>query len=317
MQLIYKKRGFMNCFYRFLFSLITVVVLICSFVSTPAYSLSTSIIPTTAEDFFKLGIEKMLYGNYQGAIPEFQQAIQQKQDFAPAYSNRCLAYLNIQDYQNAIADCTQAINFSPKNAEAYLNRGIAEYRLGYYEAAIADDEQAIALRPSDFRAYYNRGITNASLEKYQQAITDYNLALTQIPQIDGPLLADIYNDRGLARLELADLQNAMLDFNRAIRLNAVDYRAYFNRGCACARREDYAGAVDNFTKVIRLNPSDGSTYISRGIAFHRLGYEQAAIADLLKAADYFGYQGEKVAYEKTLSLIKTVQGQILFKVVVA
>lgn len=307
----------MNCRYRFVFSCVSVVILIFSFVSAPAYSLTTSIIPTTAEDFFKLGIEKMLYGNYQGAIQEFQLAIQQKQDFAAAYSNRCLAYLNIQDYENAIADCTQAINFSPQNAEAYLNRGVAEYRLGYYEAAIADDEQAIALKPTDFRAYYNRGIANASLEKYQQAITDYNLALSQIPHTDSPLLADIYNDRGLARLELRDLQNAMLDFNRAIRLNAVDYRAYFNRGCACARSEDYSGAVNNFTKAIRLNPSDGSTYVSRGIAFHHLGYEQAAIADLLKAADYFGYRGEKFAYEKTLSLIKTVQGQIPFKVVVA
>ncbi len=308
----------MNCYYRFVFSLINIVVLSCLFISLSASSLATtnSVIPTTPEVFFKLGVEKMLYGNYQGAIAEFQQAIKQKKDFDAAYSNRCLAYINIQDYHNAIADCTQAINLLPKNVEAYLNRGIAEYRLGYYEAAIADDQQAIALKPSDFRAYYNRGIANASLKKYQQAVTDYNLALSQISQIDGSLLADIYNDRGLARLELADLQNAMLDFNLAIRLNGADYRAYFNRGCACARREDYAGAVDNFTKVIRLNPSDGSTYISRGIAFHRLGYEQAAIADLLKAADYFGYQGEKIAYEKTLSLIKTVRRHIPFKVII-
>jgi tetratricopeptide (TPR) repeat protein len=310
-------KNIMNCCYQFILNLITAVALTCFFLASPAYSLPTSIIPVTADDLFKLGVQNTLYGNYQEAIKYFQQAIEEKKDFAAAYSNRCLAYINIQDYQNAIADCTQAINFLPNNAEAYLNRGIAQYRLGYYEAAIADDEKAIALKPNDFRAYYNRGIANASLAKYQQAIADYNIALSQIPEISGPLLADIYNDRGLARFELADLQAAMLDFNMAIRLNASNYRAYFNQGCACAKSNNYLSAVRNFTEVIRLDPSNGNAYINRGIAFHRLGYEQTAIADLQKAAAYFGHKGEKLAYEKTLYLIKTVQKQIPPKVVIA
>ncbi len=307
----------MNCCYQFILNyLIIAVTLLCFFLTSPAYSLPTSITQDPADEFFQVGVEKMRYGNYQEAIKDFQQAIQVKKDFAAAYSNSCLAYLEIQDYHNALADCTQAINFTPDNIEAYLNRGLAYYRLGDYQAAIFDDNKAIALKPHEFRAYYNRGVANASLENYQQAITDYNLALSQISQIPNPLLADIYNDRGLARLELANLQAAMLDFNMAIRLNTSDYRAYFNRGCACAKKEDFLGALRNFTEVIRLNPSDGKAYINRGIVSHQLGYEQAAIKDLQKAARYFGHQGEKLAYEKTLDLIKTVQQQIPSTVVI-
>ncbi|MBD0266330.1 MAG: hypothetical protein ICV78_27510 [Tolypothrix sp. Co-bin9] len=128
-----------------------------------------------------------------------------------------------------------------------------------------------------------------------------------IPQNFQSLQADIYNDRGLARLELADLQAAMLDFDKAIRLNAKDYRAYFNRACACTRTGDILGAVRDFSEVIRLNPSNAQAYVNRGVARHWLGYHEAAIADLEKAAEWFGNLKQKVAYQKTLDLLKSVQ----------
>ncbi|MDM9384224.1 tetratricopeptide repeat protein [Chlorogloeopsis sp. ULAP01] len=300
----------MNYCYRLIGNLIIALTLTCFFLAPPAHSLATSFTQVAAKDFFQLGVENMLHGNYDEAIQDFQQAIEEKKDFVAAYSNRCLANLKIEAYQNAIADCTQVINLAPNKADAYLNRGLAYYRQGNYQAAIADDEKAIVLKPYDFRAYYNRGVAQASLKNYQQAVADYNLALSQTPQLPNPLVADIYNDRGLARLQLTNLQAAMYDFNMAIRLNAADDRAFFNRGCACAKNEDYASAVRNFTEAIQLNSSDGHAYMNRGIAFHRLGYEQSALADLHKAAKYFGYQGQRLAYEKTLSLIKTVQQQI-------
>lgn len=302
----------MNCCYRYILNLIVVVIFIY-FPSTPAagYSLSISVSPVSIDNFFLLGVEKMRNGKYQEAIQDFQQAIAKNKNFVAAYSNRCLAEVEIQDYQSAIADCTRAINLAPRtSSEAYLNRGLAYYRQGNYPAAIADYNQAIALKPYNFRAYYNRGIANASIGNYQQAIADYNLALSQIPSGFNFLVADIYNDRGLARLQLQNPQAAMLDFDKAIRLHPLDERAFFNRGCACALQENYTGAVRDFTEATRLAPGDGDAYINRGIALYHLGYEQRAIADLQKAAALFDHQGKKIAYKKTLSLIKFVQQQM-------
>ena len=53
-----------------------------------------------------------------------------------------------------------------------------------------------------------------------------------------------------------------------------------------------------------------NAYLNRGIAYHNLGYEQAAIADLHYASDHFEQQGQKLAYEKTLNILKIVQQQI-------
>jgi Flp pilus assembly protein TadD len=150
----------------------------------------------------------------------------------------------------------------------------------------------------------------AALENYQQAISDYNLALTQTPQISSLLLADIYNERGLARFELSDEKAAMLDFSEAIRLNPNDYRAYYNRACACGRSGDNRGAIADFTESLKFQPNNAHAYFNRGIAYHRLGHEQAAIVDLEKAAEYFGNQGETVAYNKTLDALNNLRQQL-------
>lgn len=305
----------MTDFWRLFLSVI--VALHLTLLTLPAHSSPILITQITAGDFWELGVYKTQGGDYQKAIEYFNQAIELKKNFAVAYTDRCLAYLQLQDYHQAITDCTQAINFAPDNSEAYLNRGVALYREGDYPAAIVNHNRAIALKPHDFRAYYNRGLALAGNGKDSEAILDFNLALTQIPQINRLLLADIYNDRGLTHFLLKDLQAAMLDFNLAIRLNANDYRAYFNRGCACGRNGDDFGAVRDFSQVIRLNPSNAQAYVNRGIARYRLGYHQRAMSDLQKASEYFETQGKRVAYKKTLDLLNSLRQKILLATEIA
>ncbi|OUL17819.1 hypothetical protein BV372_34630 [Nostoc sp. T09] len=298
----------MNYLWRLFLSAIFVLFLTFSTDAACASPISNPQI--TSEEFLKLGANKILHSNYQEAIEDLNQAIQLQNNFGEAYSDRCLAYLQLQAYHQAIADCTQAINFTPNNAEAYLNRGLANYRQQDYAAATADYHRAIALKPYEFRAYYNLALVQAAKGNYSQAIIDYNLALGQISQPTNLLLADIYNDRGLARLQLQDLKAAMVDFSMAIHLDANDYRAYFNRGCACGRKGDNFGALRDFSKVIKLNPSNALAYVNRGVARYHLGYYQGAIADLQKASEFLGHTGEKLAYQKALILLKTMQKQI-------
>ncbi|MBD2338553.1 tetratricopeptide repeat protein [Calothrix sp. FACHB-156] len=303
----------MAYFWRLLFSAIAVFAF--TFLTHTANASPLNDTPTTAREFLQMGVEKISHSHYEEAIADFNQAIQLQNnlgqsDSGEAFSDRCLAYLQIQEYQQAIADCTQAINLSPENAEAYINRGLANYRQQDYLSAIADYQQAIALKPADFRAYYNLALAHAATDKYLEAIVDYNLALSQIPPSANLLLADIYNDRGLARLQMQDFEAAMADFSKAIQLDVNDYRAYFNRGCACGKKGDNFGALRDFSKVIRLNPSNGMAYVNRGVARYQLGYYQGAIADLQKASEFFGYTGEKLAYEKAVKILETMQKQL-------
>jgi tetratricopeptide (TPR) repeat protein len=299
----------MNRYSRFIIYIFATLVF-CLFYSPTAFASSST-------RFFDLGVAKVNSGNYQEALINFTEAIEEKNNLRAAYSNRCLVYLQLEKYENAVSDCTKAINLSPNNTEAYLNRGLAYFRLGNYQASINDNNQVIILNPRDFRPRYNRGITYASLGKNQEAIKDYNFALSEIPSTNSISLGEIYNDRGLAFLESHDIQAAKQDFSLAIRLNQANYRPYFNRGCAIALSGDYKNAVRDFGQVILLNPNHAQAYLNRGVAYHRLGYQQAAIADLQMAAKHFEEQGQIIARGKALKIIKVVQQKILNNSVIA
>ncbi len=296
-----------RCYSLILDFLVLSVLVVCLclgiFFSFPNSLLAVPNPKMTADDFFGLGVESILRADYQRAIDNFLKVIELKEDFAAAYSNLCLANLQIENYPTAIQNCTKAISLNPKNTEALLDRGLAHYREGDFKAAIADDNQAIKIKPYDFRAYYNRGLATSSLGYYQLAIMDYNRALSQVPQTSSLSIAEIYNDRGLMNLELQNTSAALIDFSLAIRHNANNYKAYFNRGCVCSNNGYFQKAIQDFTNVIELQPNDANAYVNRGVAYYHIGDRQAAIQNLQMGAAYFAKQGQELAFEQTLDLI--------------
>ena len=66
----------------------------------------------------QLGIKDIQFSNYIKAVKNFTRAIDLNNSFPAAYSNRCLAHLQLTEYHNAVADCTAALNFLPENTEA-------------------------------------------------------------------------------------------------------------------------------------------------------------------------------------------------------
>ncbi|HEY9702682.1 MAG TPA: tetratricopeptide repeat protein, partial [Allocoleopsis sp.] len=129
------------------------------------------------QDFFSLGYQKLELGDYQGAIADYNSAIELNPNYTIAYNNRGNAYRNLKEYQKAIADYNRAIELNPNYTIAYNNRGNAYRNLKEYQKAIADYNKAIDLNPKDAIAYNNRGNAYRNLKEYQKALSDYNKAI--------------------------------------------------------------------------------------------------------------------------------------------
>src|SRR5206468_3188053 len=63
-----------------------------------------------------------------------------------------------RDWDGAIADFDRALQFDPKLAQAYDTRGVAKEQKGELDGAIADCNRAIELNPKLAGAYLNRAL---------------------------------------------------------------------------------------------------------------------------------------------------------------
>lgn len=128
------------------------------------------------DDLVNRGIEKATNGDLDGAIVDFDRAMElNPKDDAPYY-NRAQARRLKNDTTGAIADYTTAIELGSTNPAAYNNRGNARAETNDRDGAIADYTRAIELKPDYARAYYNRAVTRKDKGDASGAAADFKRA---------------------------------------------------------------------------------------------------------------------------------------------
>ena len=106
-----------------------------------------------SRQYFNQGVEKYWAGNYQGAIADYNKALEINPDDATAYSYRGVAKGTLGDYRGAVADYTKAIEINPQYAAAYENRGLDRESINDLEGACRDWRKAVDLgnkRPAEW-----------------------------------------------------------------------------------------------------------------------------------------------------------------------
>jgi len=125
---------------RITIALLSILILIC-YTTLPINA------QNSAEEYFNSGIEKANSGDYEGAIKEFDKAVEINPKFAEAYYNRGVAKGELGDYRGGIEDYNKAIEINPRYAKAYYNRGVLKGNLGNYRGEIEDYNKAIEINP--------------------------------------------------------------------------------------------------------------------------------------------------------------------------
>ncbi len=215
--------------------------------------------------------------DYQGALADYNQAIELQPDSAENYFWRANIRSELKDYQGALADCNQAIKFQPDNGDGYSCRGSVRSYLEDYQGALDDLDRAIKINPDDITYYFDRGKVRRILQDYKAALADYNQAITIEPK-----LAFVYNNRGQFYVNLKDYHRALADFEQAIKLDPENVLAYSNRGFVYGKMRDYQKALADLAHAIKLKPTLKGAffiYLTRSDIYKELKDYQAALAD--------------------------------------
>ncbi len=127
-------------------------------------------------------------------------------------------------------------------------------------------------------AYYNRGNARATKGDYDEAIADYDEAIKLAPKD-----ARGYNNRGTVYRDKGDADRAMADFGAAIKINRRYSDAHYNLGAAYAAKGEAAKAIAAYSVAIAADRRNANAHVARAIALLYAGALPKAQADLRMA----------------------------------
>jgi tetratricopeptide (TPR) repeat protein len=107
-------------------------------------------------------------------------------------------------------------------------------------------------------------------------------------------MAGAYHNRGVAYLEVGDLENALSDINTSLQYDSEFGLGYFNRAIVYARLGDFDLALEDLDYAVEAHPTRIRTdaYLRRGALHEVMGDYASAIADYEVAMQRRGRKAE-------------------------
>ena len=172
---------------------------------------------------------------------------------------------------------TNVLSNAPQRAQLAYEAGMAKLGPADFRGAIAKFTESIEIRETAM-AYLERGNAHNNLGEAQQALADWNQAL----RID-PNLAAAYTARGTYRRVSGDLPRALADLDRSLQI-APSVDAYYQRGQVKHTMGDYQQAVSDYSDAIALRREAPYVYLARSVSKKSLGDDAGAREDWNTAA---------------------------------
>jgi len=144
----------------------------------------------------------------------------------------------------------------------------------------------------------NRGLLYDRIGDYDQAIAEYNQAI----KID-PYTLEAYFNRGVIYEIQGDYDGALADYNQALQINPNYAIAYSNRGNVYTKKGNYDQAIAEYNQAIKIDPNYAMAYSNRGAIYGTQGDYDQAIAEYNQAIKIdpncaIAYSNRGIAYSK-------------------
>ncbi len=155
------------------------------------------------------------------------------------------------------------------------------------------DKNDLNTKARDYEYFFNRAQDKFELADYEEAILDYNKALKLSPTE----ICLVYSMRGNAKRNLGDFDGAISDQNKALDVDPLYADGYFNRGSVKYKMRDFAGAIEDYTQVIKVNPKDSDAFFNRANIKKEIGDMRGACEDWKKGAELGDEDAVKLVQE--------------------
>lgn len=242
---------------------------------------------------------RLKLGQWEEAIDSCWAALELNDRLGLAHAVMGQALMRKGQLKAAIAAFRTALSLdlSPESAAAVrVDLGLAMVHAGHLAQASQEFSQVIfngQFKRQQARAYYGLGLVLANQEQYTEAVKNYRRALELAPDLHeamaaiglaylGPKQRDA---SGRKFIQPQQLQQAMQQFEQALKGDPDLPEAHFGMGEALRIKGDLASAEASYRRAIRSNGSYGAAHYRLGSVFARRGKLDQAIEHFRSALE--------------------------------
>jgi tetratricopeptide (TPR) repeat protein len=162
------------------------------------------------------------------------------------------------NYLKAIELYSNIIATEPNTGKWYLYRGQSYSIINDNKKAESDYSRAIELTSQYVDAYISRAILYFSINQPERSINDYNQAQRFLK--DESMRGFIHNNRGNAKSMREDYEGALVDFQKAYKLDTASITALDNIGKVLNQMNKGEEALSYFNKISQLDSNNLSVH---------------------------------------------------------
>ena len=237
-----------------------------------------TVIKAAVDTLKEVAIDDFKSEQYDRAVKHLTVALSLDEKSHVLYSNRCTAYIALDQYDKAMEDADECVRLQPSWAKGYLRRGSVFFRMNQLERAEQVLKEGLELDPTnDALKKELEAVMNAiaermarqreSLEAKERAIEAFNEQnykgavdlLKKAIKLD-PDNHIFFSNRAAAHMALEQYDRALVDADECIRLQPTWAKGYSRRGAALFRMDKLGPARDAFEKGLELD-RDNPTYV--------------------------------------------------------
>jgi tetratricopeptide (TPR) repeat protein len=265
--------------------------------------------------------------NIESAIAEFDHALEQDPNFAPAYAGLGEAFWRKYQYSKdpewvnrAKSACERGISLRNDQAEGHNCLGLVYLGTGAYENAVEQYKLSVAIQPTDDSAYHGLAIAYSRLSRPVDAEKTFQAAISLRPNYWAG-----YNWLGELYLRQGKFKDAEGMFNEVIALAPDSFVGYTNLGSTYLSQGRYVEAIPllqrstNIRQTAETSSNLGTAYFGlRQFENAARTYEQATKLDSrnyevwgnLADAYYWAPGRRKLAFPAYQTAISLAQEQL-------
>ena len=213
------------------------------------------------------GIELNSLKKYRDALDCFEKAIVIRRDDRYAWNHRAVALRELGQPSEALQSCNEAIKINGRYAFGWYTKGSILQHLGDIAGAKNCFRKAAGLAPDN--------------DSYRERLAGIN-ELSRESETADPTSAQLHQ-KGITHQKLGEHEQAIVCFDKAIRISESDHTAWHRKGISLNALERYDEAMECLDTAIRINSRDKFAWNHRAVSLCRLGNHRDAIVSCNEA----------------------------------